>query len=212
GEEEERWREDIPRKRDGSAPTSGGEIGNRKSLRAVRPPPLAVQSVVRLVRRAARLIGNRRRRRAPSSTSPPVFVGRPAFEKHELKHHTATASGRRRPPSVVMHLEMHCQQKDLTIQQLRDQVGQDNVALQIPSAERLLELQRQFADKERLLQESQAQVCLKLHEAEDKISQLESALEHTQCELLKARGKSDTNGSRSDEMEMLMTDLERANQ
>ncbi|CAN8016989.1 unnamed protein product [Ixodes persulcatus] len=111
-----------------------------------------------------------------------------------------------------MHLEMHCQQKDLTIQQLRDQVGQDNVALQIPSAERLLELQRQFADKERLLQESQAQVCLKLHEAEDKISQLESALEHTQCELLKARGKSDTNGSRSDEMEMLMTDLERANQ
>ncbi|CAN7987210.1 unnamed protein product [Ixodes hexagonus] len=103
-------------------------------------------------------------------------------------------------------------QQDLTIQQLRDQVGQDNVALQIPSAERLLELQRQFADKERLLQESQAQVCLKLHEAEDKISQLESALEHTQCELLKARGKSDTNGSRSDEMEMLMTDLERANQ
>lgn len=91
-------------------------------------------------------------------------------------------------------------------------MGQDNVALQIPSAERLLELQRQFADKERLLQESQAQVCLKLHEAEDKISQLESALEHTQCELLKARGKSDTNGSRSDEMEMLMTDLERANQ
>ncbi|EEC16776.1 hypothetical protein IscW_ISCW022881 [Ixodes scapularis] len=45
---------------------------------------------------------------------------------------------------------------------------------EIPSAERLLELQRQFADKERLLQESQAQVCLKLHEAEDKISQLES--------------------------------------
>ncbi|XP_075745046.1 homeobox protein, cut isoform X3 [Rhipicephalus microplus] len=111
-----------------------------------------------------------------------------------------------------MRLEMPCSQKDLTIQQLRDQVGQDSVTLQIPSAERLLELQRQLADKERALQESQSQVCLKLHEAEDKISQLESALEHTQCELLKARGKSDTNGSRSDEMEMLMTDLERVNQ
>lgn len=111
-----------------------------------------------------------------------------------------------------MRLEMPCSQKDLTIQQLRDQVGQDSVTIQIPSAERLLDLQRQLADKERALQESQSQVCLKLHEAEDKISQLESALEHTQCELLKARGKSDTNGSRSDEMEMLMTDLERANQ
>lgn len=73
-----------------------------------------------------------------------------------------------------MRLEMPCSQKDLTIQQLRDQVGQDSVTIQIPSAERLLDLQRQLADKERALQESQSQVCLKLHEAEDKISQLES--------------------------------------
>ncbi|XP_064459755.1 homeobox protein cut-like isoform X3 [Ornithodoros turicata] len=133
-----------------------------------------------------------------------IKVPSPSLRKQAMRPPQSEAHS---PPNSLPD-QNHEQPPDLTIQQLRDQVAQDTIALQI-SPDRLLELQRQFADKERLLQESQTALCHKLQQAEHNISQLQSALEQTQSELLKAN--SNTNGSRSDELEMLMTDLDRTN-
>ncbi|GFO29668.1 homeobox protein cut-like 1 [Plakobranchus ocellatus] len=75
------------------------------------------------------------------------------------------------------------------------------------------ELQRAFAEKERQLQETQLTVAKKLGEAEHKISSLHSALETAQSELFEVKSKYDeATSAKSDEMEMVMADLERANE
>ncbi|XP_011671722.2 homeobox protein cut-like 1 [Strongylocentrotus purpuratus] len=75
------------------------------------------------------------------------------------------------------------------------------------------ELQRDFAEKEKQLQEKQMSVAKKLGEAELKITTLQNALDNTQSELFDIKAKYDEQGeAKSDEMELLMTDLERANQ
>ncbi|XP_041456465.1 homeobox protein cut-like 1 isoform X1 [Lytechinus variegatus] len=75
------------------------------------------------------------------------------------------------------------------------------------------ELHRDFAEKEKQLQEKQMSVAKKLGEAELKITTLQNTLDNTQSELFDIKAKYDEQGAaKSDEMELLMTDLERANQ
>uniref|UniRef100_A0A0L8GLG5 Protein CASP n=1 Tax=Octopus bimaculoides TaxID=37653 RepID=A0A0L8GLG5_OCTBM len=75
------------------------------------------------------------------------------------------------------------------------------------------EIQKNFAEKERQLQETQLAVAKKLGEAEQKVSILRSNLESVQSELFDVKAKYDeATAAKSDETDMLMADLERANE
>lgn len=84
---------------------------------------------------------------------------------------------------------------------------------QARAKEKERELQRQFAEKERQLQETQLAVAKKLGDAEHKVATLQSALDSTQSELFDLKAKYDeATSAKSDETEMIMAELERANE
>ncbi|XP_048412425.1 homeobox protein cut-like 2 isoform X3 [Stegostoma tigrinum] len=73
--------------------------------------------------------------------------------------------------------------------------------------------QKNETEKERRLQEAQITLAARLGEAEEKIMVLHSALKTTQTELLDLRCKYDEEAaSKTDELGMIMTNLEKANQ
>ncbi|KAM8797616.1 LOW QUALITY PROTEIN: homeobox protein cut-like 2 [Eudromia elegans] len=73
--------------------------------------------------------------------------------------------------------------------------------------------QRHEAEKQKGLQEAQLTLAARLGEAEEKIKVLHSALKATQAELLELRCKYDEEAaSKADEVAMIMTNLEKANQ
>ncbi|XP_048224715.1 protein CASP isoform X12 [Perognathus longimembris pacificus] len=79
--------------------------------------------------------------------------------------------------------------------------------------ERGQKLQDDFAERERRLQESQLSTTSKLEEAEQKLHTLQTALEKTRTELFDLKTKYDEESTaKADEIEMITTDLERANQ
>ncbi|KAF6277769.1 cut like homeobox 2 [Rhinolophus ferrumequinum] len=85
----------------------------------------------------------------------------------------------------------------------------------IPSKALLTEtlLQRNEAEKQKGLQEVQITLAARLGEAEEKIKVLHSALKATQTELLELRRKYDQEAaSKADEVGLIMTNLEKANQ
>ncbi|XP_038618321.1 homeobox protein cut-like 2 isoform X1 [Tachyglossus aculeatus] len=74
-------------------------------------------------------------------------------------------------------------------------------------------LQRNEAEKQKGVQETQITLAARLGEAEEKIKVLHSALKATQTELLDLRCKYDEEAtSKADEVGMIMTNLEKANQ
>ncbi|KAM6297732.1 homeobox protein cut-like 2 [Aegotheles albertisi] len=74
-------------------------------------------------------------------------------------------------------------------------------------------LQRNEAEKQKGLQEAQVTLAARLGEAEEKIKVLHAALKATQTELLELRCKYDEEAaSKADEVAMIMTNLEKANQ
>ncbi|XP_064248452.1 homeobox protein cut-like 2 isoform X4 [Passer domesticus] len=74
-------------------------------------------------------------------------------------------------------------------------------------------LPRNEADKQKGLQEAQVTLAARLGEAEEKIKVLHAALKATQTELLELRCKYDEEAaSKADEVAMIMTNLEKANQ
>ncbi|XP_050780536.1 homeobox protein cut-like 2 isoform X3 [Gopherus flavomarginatus] len=74
-------------------------------------------------------------------------------------------------------------------------------------------LQRNEAEKQKGLQEAQITLAARLGEAEEKIKVLHAALKATQTELLDLRCKYDAEAaSKADEVAMIMTNLEKANQ
>ncbi|XP_073168691.1 homeobox protein cut-like 2 isoform X1 [Lepidochelys kempii] len=74
-------------------------------------------------------------------------------------------------------------------------------------------LQRNEAEKQKGLQEAQITLAARLGEAEEKIKVLHAALKATQTELLDLRCKYDEEAtSKADEVAMIMTNLEKANQ
>ncbi|NXH17383.1 CUX2 protein, partial [Bucco capensis] len=80
-----------------------------------------------------------------------------------------------------------------------------------PCAETLL--QRNEAEKQKGLQEAQVTLAARLGEAEEKIKVLHAALKATQAELLELKCKYDEEAaSKADEVAMIMTNLEKANQ
>ncbi|XP_007421834.1 protein CASP isoform X1 [Python bivittatus] len=107
--------------------------------------------------------------------------------------------------------------QEVTIKALKEKIREyeqtlknqaENIAL-----EKEQKLQNDFAEKERMLQETQMSTASKLEEAEHKLQALQTALEKTQTELFDLKTKYDEEmTAKSDEIEMIMTDLERANQ
>ncbi|XP_069135409.1 homeobox protein cut-like 1 isoform X2 [Argopecten irradians] len=107
--------------------------------------------------------------------------------------------------------------QEVTIKQLKERLRDCEEKIEATAEtrtkEKERELQRSFADKERQLQESQLSVARKLGEAEQKVSTLHASLEHVQQELFEVKSKYDeSTTAKSDEMEMVMADLERANE
>ncbi|KAM3856727.1 protein CASP isoform 1-T1 [Vipera latastei] len=107
--------------------------------------------------------------------------------------------------------------QEVTIKALKEKIREyeqtlknqaENIAL-----EKEQKLQNDFAEKERMLQETQISTASKLEETEHKLQTLQTALEKTQTELFDLKTKYDEEmTAKSDEIEMIMTDLERANQ
>ncbi|XP_066490915.1 protein CASP isoform X1 [Tiliqua scincoides] len=107
--------------------------------------------------------------------------------------------------------------QEVTIKALKEKIREyeqtlknqaENIAL-----EKEQKLQDDFAEKERMLQETQMSTTSKLEETEHKVQALQTALEKTRTELFDLKTKYDEETTaKADEIEMIMTDLERANQ
>ncbi|XP_057384342.1 protein CASP isoform X4 [Balaenoptera acutorostrata] len=107
--------------------------------------------------------------------------------------------------------------QEVTIKALKEKVREYEQTLKNQAETIALEkeqkLQNDFAEKERKLQETQMSTTSKLEEAEHKVQTLQTALEKTRTELFDLKTKYDEEiTAKADEIEMIMTDLERANQ
>uniref|UniRef100_A0A8C3WQC2 Protein CASP n=1 Tax=Catagonus wagneri TaxID=51154 RepID=A0A8C3WQC2_9CETA len=106
---------------------------------------------------------------------------------------------------------------EVTIKALKEKIREYEQSLKNQAETIALEkeqkLQNDFAEKERKLQETQVSTTSKLEEAERKVQTLQTALEKTRTELFDLKTKYDEEiTAKADEIEMIMTDLERANQ
>ncbi|XP_015450099.2 protein CASP isoform X1 [Pteropus alecto] len=107
--------------------------------------------------------------------------------------------------------------QEVTIKALKEKIREYEQTLKNQAETIALEkeqkLQNDFAEKERKLQETQVSTTSKLEEAEHKVQTLQTALEKTRTELFDLKTKYDEEiTAKADEIEMIMTDLERANQ
>uniref|UniRef100_A0AAY4A8L6 Homeobox protein cut-like n=1 Tax=Denticeps clupeoides TaxID=299321 RepID=A0AAY4A8L6_9TELE len=107
--------------------------------------------------------------------------------------------------------------QEVTIKALKDKIRDYEQTLKNQAEslaqEKEQQLNNDYAEKERKLQESQESLSSKLEEAELKAHSLQTALESTQSELFDLKTKYDEESTaKADEVEMVMTDLERANQ
>ncbi|XP_038162267.1 cut-like homeobox 1b isoform X2 [Cyprinodon tularosa] len=107
--------------------------------------------------------------------------------------------------------------QEVTIKALKEKIREYEQTLKNQAEnlaqEKQLQLHNDYAEKERKLQESQDSMSSRLKEAEQKAQSLQTALEATQAELFDLKTKYDEESTaKADEIEMVMTDLERANQ
>ncbi|XP_075892305.1 homeobox protein cut-like 1 isoform X2 [Nelusetta ayraudi] len=107
--------------------------------------------------------------------------------------------------------------QEVTIKALKEKIREYEQSLKNQAEnlaqEKQLQLHNDYAEKERKLQESQDSMTSRLEESEHKAQSIQTALETTQAELFDLKTKYDEESTaKADEIEMLMTDLERANQ
>ncbi|XP_018101785.1 protein CASP isoform X3 [Xenopus laevis] len=107
--------------------------------------------------------------------------------------------------------------QEVTIKALKEKIREYEQTLKNQAENLALEkeqkLQNDFAEKERKLQETQMFTSSKLEETEQKVQLLQTALDKSQAALFDLKAKYDEDTSaKADEIEMIMTDLERANQ
>nr|XP_046149627.1 cut-like homeobox 1b isoform X5 [Oncorhynchus gorbuscha] len=107
--------------------------------------------------------------------------------------------------------------QEVTIKTLKEKIRDYEQSLKNQAEnlvqEKQVQLHNDYAEKERTLQESQNSMSSKLVEADHKAQALQTALETTQAELFDLKTKYDEDcTAKADEIEMVMTDLERANQ
>ncbi|XP_067362862.1 homeobox protein cut-like 1 isoform X2 [Channa argus] len=107
--------------------------------------------------------------------------------------------------------------QEVTIKALKEKIREYEQSLKNQAEnlaqEKQLQLHNDYAEKERKLQESQDSMSSRLEVAEHKVQSLQTALETTQAELFDLKTKYDEESTaKADEIEIVMTDLERANQ
>ncbi|KAJ8280323.1 hypothetical protein GJAV_G00053220 [Gymnothorax javanicus] len=107
--------------------------------------------------------------------------------------------------------------QEVTIKALKEKIREYEQSVksqaQNLAQEKQQQLHNDYAEKERKLQETKDSLSSKLDEAEHKAQSLQTALEATQAELFDLKSKYDEESTaKADEIEMVMTDLERANQ
>ncbi|KAF5896984.1 putative zinc finger protein R05D3.3, partial [Clarias magur] len=107
--------------------------------------------------------------------------------------------------------------QEVTIKALKEKIREYEQTLKNQAEnlaqEKEQQLHNDYAEKERKLQESQESMASRLEEAEHKAQSLQTALESTQAELFDLKTKYDEESTaKADEVELVMTDLERANQ
>lgn len=107
--------------------------------------------------------------------------------------------------------------QEVTIKTLKEKIREYEQSMKNQAENLALEKQQQihkdYTEKERRLQESQESLVCKLQEAELKAQTLQTALERTQTELFDLKTKNDEESTaKADEIDMVMIDLERANQ
>ncbi|KAM9320812.1 homeobox protein cut-like 1 isoform 1-T1 [Gastrophryne carolinensis] len=107
--------------------------------------------------------------------------------------------------------------QEVTIKALREKIREYEQTLKNQAENLALEkeqkLQNDFAEKERKLQENQMSTSSRLEEAEHRVQVLQTALDKSQSALFDLKAKYDEETSaKADEVEMIMTDVERANQ
>ncbi|KAI5626435.1 homeobox protein cut-like 1 isoform X5 [Silurus asotus] len=107
--------------------------------------------------------------------------------------------------------------QEVTIKALKEKIREYEQTLKNQAEnlaqEKEQQLHNDYAEKERKLQESQESMASRLEEAEHKAQSLQTVLETTQVELFDLKTKYDEESTaKADEIEMVMTDLERANQ
>ncbi|KAJ4935189.1 hypothetical protein JOQ06_016725 [Pogonophryne albipinna] len=128
-----------------------------------------------------------------------------------------------RQPQNITALEEICMEEwakipaTVTIKALKEKIREYEQSLKNQAEnlaqEKQLQLYNDYAEKERKLQESQDSMSSRLEESEHKAQSLQTALETTQAELFDLKTKYDEESTaKADEIEMVMTDLERANQ
>eukprot|EP00731_Ephydatia_muelleri_P023124 Em0015g707a len=111
----------------------------------------------------------------------------------------------------------HVKNQEVTIVRLREQVKDLEEKMQqsitVSLSEKEAELQQAFKEKERKVELTVAESLKRLALADSKVSSLDAALQSTQLELFELKNKFDEEAAaRASEVEILMTDLERANQ
>ncbi|KAL1022392.1 hypothetical protein UPYG_G00026310 [Umbra pygmaea] len=107
--------------------------------------------------------------------------------------------------------------QEVTIKTLKEKIREYEQSLKTQAEslaqQKQLQIHNDYAEKERKLQENQESMSSKLDEADHKVQALQSVLETTQAELFDLKTKYDEDcTAKADEIEMVMTDLERANQ
>uniref|UniRef100_A0A672MCX6 Protein CASP-like n=1 Tax=Sinocyclocheilus grahami TaxID=75366 RepID=A0A672MCX6_SINGR len=107
--------------------------------------------------------------------------------------------------------------QEVTIKTLKEKIREYEQSMRNQAENLALEKHQQihknYEEKERKFQESHESLVGKLQEAELKVQTLQTALERTQTELFDLKTKYDEESTaKADEIDMVMTDLERANQ
>ncbi|XP_037092154.1 protein CASP-like [Pollicipes pollicipes] len=107
--------------------------------------------------------------------------------------------------------------QDVTIKQLKEEIRQHETKQESVIEARVRDLERdllrEFQEREQTYHDEQLLLTRRLGESEHKIAQLTSDLELSQSELFEVKAKYEENShARSDELDMVLVDLERANQ
>uniref|UniRef100_A0A2K6SMG9 Homeobox protein cut-like n=1 Tax=Saimiri boliviensis boliviensis TaxID=39432 RepID=A0A2K6SMG9_SAIBB len=149
---------------------------------------------------------------------PALDLGQQLQLKVQRLHDIETENQRLRETLEEYNKEFaEVKNQEVTIKALKEKIREYEQTLKNQAETIALEkeqkLQNDFAEKERKLQETQMSTTSKLEEAEHKVQSLQTALEKTRTELFDLKTKYDEETTaKADEIEMIMTDLERANQ
>ncbi|KAJ8342855.1 hypothetical protein SKAU_G00327830 [Synaphobranchus kaupii] len=149
---------------------------------------------------------------------PALEVGQQLQVKVQRMHDVETENQKLRETLEEYNKEFaEVKNQEVTIKALKEKIGEYEESLKSQAEDLAQEKEQQlhndYAEKERKLQETQESMASRLEEADRKAQSLQTALEATQAELLDLKTKYDEESTaKADEIEMVMTDLEKANQ